>query len=275
MITRRSFLLLPVSLGLARGQEGLEAGFVHLYHLRFPQGRTTFRTWQQAHPLDPMGHIAEAASHLFEEFEAQDVLTTEFFLDDDRFLDGIRGKPNASRLQAFENANEQGRALAERQHKKDARDTNALLALTLASGMHADSLSILEKKQVAALREIRAADAHGRMLLKLAPTMGDAYVALGAANYILGSLPAYKRAVLWFGGMQGDRGEGLEQLGRAAREGAYLAPYAKVLLALALIREKRAAEASRWMRELVTAFPDSPLFRREQAKIDRIAGIHA
>ena len=33
----------------------------------------------------------------------------------------------------------------------------------------------------------------------------DAYVALGTSNYVIGCLPGYKRAFLWFGGIHGDR----------------------------------------------------------------------
>jgi hypothetical protein len=105
--------------------------------------------------------------------------------------------------------------------------------------------------------------------------MADGYVALGAANYILACLPAYKRAVLWFGGMQGDKKRGLDQLSQAAHHGTYLAPYAKILLALALLREKRGEEAFRWASNLVTEFPASPLFRRERDKIQRLSGITA
>jgi hypothetical protein len=207
---------------------------------------------------------------LFEEFEAHGVLTTEFFLDDDRLLGGIQGTPNATRTRAFESVCAKGRFLAQSQWKRDPGDTNALLALTLCSGLRADYLSIIEKAQIAGLREIRAADGFAGKLLKAAPRMADAYVALGAANYILGCLPTYKRAVLWFGGMQGDKKRGIDQLAQAARDGDYLVPYAKILLALALLREKRGAEAHRLMRELTNEFPESPLFRRERIAIERL-----
>ena len=91
------------------------------------------------------------------------------------------------------------------------------------------------------------------------------------ANYILACLPAYKRAVLWFSGMQGDKQRGIDQLMRAGRGAYYLGPYAKILLALALLREKRGREASQCMQELTAEFPQSPLFARERAKIDKLA----
>ena len=270
MITRRALIFAPFVYALAQNSDALRAGFHELYHLRFGDARKIFQGWQRNHPSDPMGLIAEAAAYLFEEFEAHGVLTAEFFLDDDRLLGGIKGTANVERTRAFESVCSKGRSMAERQSKGDA---NAQLALALSAGLRADYLSIIEKSQVASLREIRAADGFAERLLKSSPRMADAYVALGAANYILACLPTYKRAVLWFGGLQGDKRRGIEQLSQAARDGYYLGPYAKIMLALALLREKRGEEARRWIRELTVEFPESPLFARERASIDRLAGI--
>jgi len=45
-----------------------------------------FEAWQKSHPRDPLGSVSEAAAYLFEECYRQGVLTSEFFLDDKRFL---------------------------------------------------------------------------------------------------------------------------------------------------------------------------------------------
>lgn len=262
---RRTFLLAPFAAAFAQ-TPGLVPGFHHLYHLRFADARTVFLNWQHDHPSDPLGFVAEAASHLFEEFESHGVLTTEFFLDDDLLLGGIKGTGNPARTKAFEQANDRARKLS------TASDANSLLSLTLASGMSADYAALITKHQIESLRQIREAEGFGRRLLSVAPSVTDGYVALGAANYILACLPSYKRAVLWLGGMQGDKQRGLDQLAKTARDGFYLAPFAKIMLALALIREKRARDAQRLMRELTAAFPDSSLFARERAKIERLRG---
>ncbi len=265
-MTRRLFLLAPVAV-LAQQPALLVAGYRLLYLLRFADARAIFIEWQRVHPTDPMGFVSEAASHLFEEFDRHGVLTIEFFLDDDRLLGGIKGTADPARTQAFERANEKARAIADRGPK----DANGLLALTLASGMQADYMSLIAKRQLESLKEIRAAESYAQKLLAVAPTMTDAYMALGAANYILACLPAYKRAILWFGSMQGDKQRGMDELAQAAASGVYLGPYAKVMLALAMVREKRVKEAQGLMHELVLAYPDSPLFARERVKIDRLA----
>lgn len=257
---RRTLFLLPLA-AFAQSPD-LAPGFHQLYHLHFAEARAIFLNWQRAHPQDPMGFAAEAAAHLFEEFERHGVLTIEFFLNNDLFLEGIQGTADSVRTQAFERANAKARELA------TGRDPNALLALTLAAGMAADHAALITKRHIESLRQIREAQRHAQHLLAAAPQVTDGYVALGAANYILASLPAYKRAALWFGGMAGNKQQGMDQLARAALGGPYLSPYAKTLLALVFMREKRNADARRLMRELATQFPESPLFARELRKIE-------
>ena len=75
-------------------------------------------------------------------------------------------------------------------------------------------------------------------LLAANPDAADAYLTLGAANYIIGGLPAFKRCFLHFKGISGDKRRGLDQLEIAALRGHYVRPFAKVLLALAALREK-------------------------------------
>jgi hypothetical protein len=256
---------------LAQPGGALNGGFVFLYHLKFSEARRVFLDWQHDHPSDPMGFVSEAASHLFEEFEHHGVLTADFFLDDDRLLGGIKGQADPARTKAFELANERAQVLGEGELKRNRREPNALLTMTLVSGMRADYASLITKHQVESLRQIRTAEQFGQRLLAVDSRAADAYMALGAANYILACLPSYKRAVLWFGGMQGNKQRGMDQLMRAANGGHYLAPYAKVMLGLASLREHRDSEAIRLLRELTAQFPESALFSRELANVERIA----
>jgi hypothetical protein len=245
----------------------LDAGFQLLYHLRFDQAREQFNHWQHIHPDDPMGPTAEAAAFLFEEFERHNVLTSEFFLDDDRLLGGIKGKASESRKRAFNSANRRAADLARRRLASNPQDVTALLAMTITTGMHSDYASLIEKRQFASLRLARKAGEYGSRLLAVAPHMGDGYMALGTANYIIACLPAYKRFFLRIGGVQGDKRTGIEQLTVAARKGHYLQPFAKMLLYLAYMREKQPDTARRWLVELETEFPRSPVVVRERAKL--------
>jgi len=245
----------------------IEAGFHLLYELKFAEARGQFAAWEKAHPEDPLGAASEAASYLFEEFNAQGVLTSEFFLDDKRLLGGISAKPDARRGAAFMAANLRAQKLARTRLATNPRDPGALFALTIATGMQADYTSIIQKRHLEGLRFVRQAEGHARDLLEVAPDSADAYLALGAANYIIGCLPGYKRFLLHFGGIHGDKPRGMRQLQIAAARGHYLRPFAKILLALAALREKQVELARSNLRELTAEFPGNPLFARELAKI--------
>jgi hypothetical protein len=244
----------------------LEAGFRFLYEQKFPEARENFIAWGKEHPDEPFGHIALAASYLFEEFYKQGVLSSEFFLDDKRFLHGISGKPDAQRMAGFHKEHDLAIEAAQQRLKKDPKDADALFALTLAAGMQADALSILEKKNLDSLKQIKLADADGKRLLVVRPDAADAWVALGAANYIIGSTGSATRFVLWFGGVHGDRALGMEQLRKCAEGGHYLRPFGKILLALAARREKQNDRARELLRQLKVEFPESPLFALEYAR---------
>lgn len=248
---------------------GLDLGFRLLYDLRFAEARNLFGEWQRERPPDPMGYTAEAASYLFEEFAQQGVLSSEFFLDDTRLLGGIAGKGDEGRRSAFLAASRRAREVATHALASKRGDANALLSLTMTTGMLANYASLIDKRQLESLRLIRETEGYGTRLLAVAPNAADGYVALGAARYLVGCLPRYKRALLWVGGITGDREKGMNQLALAASRGRYLRPYAKALLFLASLREGQTARARTLIEELTAEFPASPLFARERAKIDR------
>ena len=133
--------------------------------------------------------------------------------------------------------------------------------------MQADYASLIDKQQVESLGMIRDADKFAQRLLAVNPDAADAYLTLGAANYIIGSLPALKRFFLRFKGVSGDRRGGIKQLEIAAARGRYLRPFAKIILALAALREKNTVLARAQLQELVAAFPENPIFVRELAKL--------
>jgi hypothetical protein len=246
----------------------MDDGFRLLYQLKFAQARDEFAQWEKAHPGDPLGPAAQAAGFLFEEFHKQGVLTSEFFLDDKRLLGGIEGKPDPVLGGAFHVAIERTQKAGLARLDSDPKDRQALFALTMATGMLADYSSLIEKRQLATLHLLGQSGEYAKRLLTIDPTAGDAYVALGASNYILGCLPAFKRFVLHLGGVHGDRALGMQQLEFAAAHGHYLQPYAELLLALANLREKQPQRARTLLQHLAGEFPENSLFARELAKLD-------
>lgn len=244
----------------------LASGFRLLYIQKFPEAREKFTSWANQHPNEPLGQVDIAASYLFEEFYRQGVLTSDFFLNEKRFLNGIEGKPNPERMKGFDDAIQSARAISAKRLEKTPTDPEALYSLTLCAGMESDADMILRKKNLDALKRLKEANAHAKALLAQRPDAFDAYVALGSANYIIGSLNVGFRAMLWFGGVHGDKKLGMEQVSKTVENGRYLKPFAKIMLAMAARREKQNPLAIKLLRELNDEFPESPLYSAELAK---------
>jgi hypothetical protein len=241
----------------------LDDSFRLMYELKFDAARERLGSCRQADPEDSLCAAAEAASHLFEEFHQKGVLTSAFFLDDKRLLGGIEGSPDKARNAAFLEANQRARKMAEKRIEASPQDPGALLTLALTDGMQGDFEALIKKRQLQSLSFIRRAEKAANALLRVAPDNGDAHVALGAANYIIGCMPGYKRFMLWFGGIHGDRQAGMEQLRRAATQGHYLQPLAKTMLALAAERERQFDIARGLFADLNREFPSNPVFAHE------------
>ena len=244
----------------------LMSGFHQLYEQKFQQARETFNDWHSNHPQEPFGEVALAASFLFEEMYRQGVLTSDFFLNEKRFLHGIDGKPDYVRMNNFHDALSRARVLARQHLKATPKDPEALFALTLAAGMESDADAILEKKQLDGLKRMKEANEYAKQLLAVHPDAADAYVAPGIANYIIGSLNPGYRFALWFGGIHGDKKLGMEQISKTVDNGRYLRPFAKIMLALAARREKQNTLAQKLLHELTEEFPSNDTYAAEYAK---------
>ena len=71
------------------------------------------------------------------------------------------------------------------------------------------------------------------------------------------------------GGFSGDKKQGMAELQLVSERGHYLAPYARILLAIAEIREKNTTRARQLLTELRDQYPGNPLFARELASLNR------
>ncbi|HMI51580.1 MAG TPA: hypothetical protein VK525_08715 [Candidatus Saccharimonadales bacterium] len=249
-----------------RDEPQLIAGYRLLYEQKFEEGRKLFTTWSEQHPSEPLGPVAIAASYLFDELMEKGVLTSEFFMDDNKFLKGIEGKPDPVRMKGFLEGLARGRELAKARLKARPKDPGALFCLTLAAGMESNANSMLLKKPFDALKRMKEANENAKLLLAQRPDAQDAWVALGSANYIIGSLSAGFRMLLWFGNVHGDKELGMQQTEKAAINGRYLRPFAKILLALAARRERQVPLARKMLKELTEEFPASKSFAAEYKK---------
>lgn len=241
----------------------LDRGFAGLYNLDFGGAQQDFSAWQKQHPEDPMGPVSEAAGFLFSEFNRLGVLEAQFYVNDDEFDKRPKLTPDPVVRDKFRDAIARSETLARTKLAKDPKDRDALFAMTLSSGLQADYAALIEKRNMASLRFTKQASNSAQQLLAVCPDCHDARLATGFSKYIIGSMAAPVRWILRMGGLPADKQGGIADLQTTAEHGHYLAPFARILLAIAYVREKDKPRALELLGGLQREFPGNTLFPRE------------
>lgn len=245
----------------------LDAGFHDMYNLQFPEAHKVFANYMAKNPADPMGPVSDAAAYLFSEFHRTGVLDVKLFTDDDSYLSHKKDKPDAAVKKSFDDALDATDRLADAVLSQHPNDANALFAKTLAFGLRADYACLIERKDLTGFQFTKSGSRYAHQLLAIDPTAYDAYLAVGMENYILGLKPAPVRWLLQLAGGSTDKDLGVRDLELTAARGHYLAPLAKLLLAVAAIRDKDKSKARELLASLAKEFPNNPLYARQLAKI--------
>lgn len=250
---------------------GLDRGFGRLYDLDFTGAQKEFESWEKVNPENPMGPVSEAAGILFSEFDRLGVLEAQFYEDDSVFA--ARKKYDADPLKRvlFEQQLDRAENLAKVRLSRDAHDRDALLAMTLSNGLHSDYAALIEKRNMASLHYTKEATGWSQQLIAVDPTCYDAHLASGVSRYIVGSMAAPVRWVLRLGGVSGDKAAGIAELKLTAEQGHLLAPFARILLSIAYVREKDLPRAREILMALQKEYPNNTLFGRELSRIDQRA----
>ena len=248
-------------------QPDLDRGFSQMYNLDFPSAHATFGAYQQAHPEDPMGHVSNAAAYLFSEFDRLHILESDLFTDDHRFDNRGKLTPDPAVKTEFEKELAKSTDLANKILAQNAQDKNALFAQVMANGLRGDYAAMIEKRNLASLGYMKTSRTIAQQLLLIDPTCYDAYLAIGVENYLLGSSAAPVRWVLHMTGSQTDKEEGMRRLRLTADKGRYLAPFARLLLAVAALRDKDRQTARTLLASLAVEFPGNLLYAKELARI--------
>lgn len=245
----------------------LDVGYRQMYNLDFTGAHITFDSWKQAHPDDPLGPVSNAAAFLFSEFERLHILETELFTDNSRFHNREKSVPDPAAKSAFEAEIAKTRNLADHILSRSPQDENAQFANILADGLHGDYIALIEKRNFAGLSFMKAGRSRAEKLVSQDRTYYDAYLAIGVENYLLGVNPAPVRWFLRLGGAETDKDAGLNNLRITATKGRYLAPFARMLLAVAALRDKDKNSARNLLAGLAQEFPQNTLYRKELARI--------
>ena len=245
----------------------LDRGFAGLYNLDFNGAQEHFSAWQASHPDDPMGPVSEAAGFLFSEFNRLGVLEAQFYENDSAFDHRPKVTPDPAVRDRFQRAIARAETLAHSRLAKDGKDRDALFAMTLSAGLQADYAALIEKRNISSLHFTKQASASAQELLSVCPDCYDALLATGFSKYIIGSMSAPVRWILRMGGLPADKQGGIADLQTTAARGHYLAPFARILLSIAYVREKNKPRAIALLAGLEQDFPGNTLFPREIAHL--------
>ncbi len=245
----------------------LYSGWLKMYDLQFAQAHNVFAQWEQVHSADPLGPVSDAAAYLFSELARLGALESELFTTDAHYQNRSKLLPDPQVRANFDREISRADQLAEAKLRATPADTGALFAKALTFGLRADLAALIDKQDAAAVRYIKQGRPFADRLLAIDPKAYDAYLGLGIENYLLSLKSAPLRAFLWLTGSQVDREKGLQELRLTAQYGHYLEPFAKLLLAVAALRDQNRNAARSILSELHNRFPDNSLYVRE---IDRL-----
>jgi len=245
----------------------IDRGYRQMYDLRFAEAHQTFSEWERQHPGDPIGPASNAAAYLFSEFDRLHILQSEFFVEDSLFRRRPKMQPDPAVRQAFDGELEKAGRLSDTILEQMPQDADALFARILALGLRADYQALIERRDLDALKVIKNSRTAAEKLLAIEPDYFDAYLAIGVENYLFSLKPAPVRWFLQIGGAEVDGQRGIDDLRLTAEKGRYLAPYARLLLGVAALRDKNRSQARDILMSLAREFPHNRLYTEELVRL--------
>ncbi len=271
---RRFLLQLALCLALATPAiaapnypPAIDQGYRDLYNLNFSAAHTVFQQYSAAHPDDPLPVVSDGAAYLFGEFDRLHIIDVELFANQDLFDHRSKLTPDPAIRKAFDDRLAQAGRLADAALSRNPKDVNALYVKTCISGMQSDYALLIEKRDLTALNLSKQSSALSKQVLAVDPTLYDAYLAAGVENYMLSLKPAPVRFFLGLTGSSTNKDEGIRLLRIVAEKGHYLAPFARMMLAVADLRDHHPQEAKNTLMALSKEFPSNSLYQREIARI--------
>ncbi len=122
-----------------------------MYDLKFDDAHSTFAAWERSHPDDSLGPASNAAAYLFSELARLGALEAELFVDDSRFKDRAKLRPDPDRKALFVHEIAHADRPADAALQKSGADSDALFVKSLTLGLRADNAGLVEKQSLAAL----------------------------------------------------------------------------------------------------------------------------
>jgi hypothetical protein len=253
----------------------LDEAVNHLYNFNFRATHQVLDRIIAANPQAPLPYAFRAAAYLFSELDRMGTLEGEFLSGDDWAHDKKKKTSDPAIRALMQKALQDTESRGEAALKTNPNDKDALFALTIAHGVTADYMALVDKRQFGSLTPTKRSNDYAQQLLKLDPKFYDAYLTAGFSDYVVGSLPFFIRWFVHWENVSGSKEKGKENLELASREGHYFKAFAKILLAICALREKRPRDAQGMLAELSRDYPENALYRKELAKLNVKIGVAA
>ena len=254
----------------------LDDAVQHMYDFDFPTTYQILDRYIAAHPQDPLPYAFRSSAYLFSELDRLGVLESEFLIDDNRIVEKKNPPaPDPNIRVRFLKALDDTGTRADLALKSNPADRDALFAMSIAQGVATDYMAFVEKRQISSLSSARRSNDYAQRLLKVDPQFYDAYMTAGLSEYMLGSLPFFIRWFIHFDNVSGNKERGKQNLELVSREGHYFRAFAKILLGIISLREKKPRDAQKLLVDLTHQYPANPLFQKELAKLNSKLGIGA
>jgi len=268
-LTRLALIfLLAWSPAIAADTPLLDDALDQLYNFNFAAAHHTLDGVIAADPESPLGYAFRAATYLFSELDRLGTLEAEFLSGDDWAHDKKKLSPDPKVRAAMEQAMREAEKRADAALKADPSDKRALFSMTIVQGVTADYMALVDKRQFGSMGPSKKSNNYAQRLLKIDPKFYDAYLTAGFSEYVVGSLPFFIRWVVKWDNVAGSKEKGRQNLELAARQGHYFKSFARILLAICAMREKRPKDAQKIMADLSREYPENALFKRELGKLN-------
>jgi tetratricopeptide (TPR) repeat protein len=244
-----------------------QPGWEHFYNNEYDEAIADFQKEVDAHPDDPeaWNHLAQGI--LYREMFRNGALESQLVSGTNPFVRRAKMEVPPAVRDRFTAAINKAMSLGEKDLESNPKDIRALYALSVAHGLRANYLFLVEKAWTDALKDATASRKYSNRLLEVDPNFVDAQIVQGLHDYVVGSLPFYMRMFGFLAGFHGDREGGIRDLQRVAQQGVLSKYDARILLAVIYRREHRSQEAIPLLKELSQRFPRNYLFRLEQVQM--------
>ncbi len=261
-------LICVLSAALCANDVTVERAFNRLYSFEFEESQRLARAFAAENQANPMGYASLSAAILFSEMNRLQVFNKDMFKEEK--LKGAEAKRIGAEAKVkFEDALNRAKSSGTQALAKNANDTNALLALVIATGAERDFSALVEKRYKDSYYAAKASQEYALKLQAIDPNLHDAWFTRGFSEYLVGSVPAVIRWFMKIDQVTGDKKKGVELMEKCARDGNYLKPFAQMMLASIYQKDKKMKECREMLEAFSAAHPDNQVIRQELAKLPK------